>query len=84
MTELRHIYITVNSDMKKEQNFEGTLADLACDQLNKELADIMCGLRIISINETRWINEIHPREDNSNTWYDREYLKLSVYYYFEV
>ena len=80
ITGIRHIYITVNSDMKKEQDFEGTLADLACEQLNKALSSLRYDTKVISINETMWTSEIRPREDNSNTWYNRDYLKLSVYY----
>ena len=80
MKHIKHLYVTVNSDMKKEQNYKGALVDMACEELNKKLAAIKCDTRVISITETAWTEEIRPRPDNSATWYNCGFHKLSVYY----
>ena len=81
MTMLKHIDVEVNSDLMTERKFSGTLADLACAVLNERLAlSAACKPKVISVSEKTWTVEVRPSEVNQITWYNREHLKLSVYY----
>ena len=71
----RHFYITVDSDLIKGTKFN-QLADFACSEMNKKLKP---GERVVSISEYWDTCKVTPRMDNTDTWYTKEILKLSVY-----
>lgn len=85
MEHVFHEYIQVNSDEMQKDKFDGTLADYACKKLNDLLHKgsfrVQHGdnVRVISIRDSFWTNEIRPSQCDSSTWYDRETCQLSVY-----
>lgn len=77
---VKHKYITVNSDQKKEAKFTGDLHDFACQKLNEWIMDYEPASRIINIESHSWRDEIRPKQCDSSTWYDRFSVRLSVWY----
>lgn len=75
-----HTYIIVNSDMQKEEQFDGDLADFACIKLNVWITEHDPSCRIINIESSFWRDEIRPSQCNSSTWYKRSSMQLSVWY----
>lgn len=85
MEQVFHLYISVNSDEAKIDNFDGTLADYACEKMNRIMSEESFraqygdNVHIISITNSFWTSEKRPLECNSSTWYDVDYCRLSVY-----
>lgn len=78
MAKIKHLYIRVDSDEKELDGFTGDLAEFAAERLNQRLTGVPA--RVISIESTYKTDHICPRMDNSDTWYYRDSIRLSVWY----
>lgn len=74
-----HKYINVNSDEQKKESFIGSLADFASRKLSEWRQQNEPDARVVSIESCSWTERMHPKENNSATWYDRRILQLSVW-----
>lgn len=79
MDRIRHTEVTVNTDEKQAENFEGSLEDFACQKLNKLLKDEFKCCIVLNIESCMWQSEMRPVQSNSSTWYTRTSLRLSVW-----
>ena len=77
---IKHKYVSVNSDEREAAKFEGDLADFAAEKLNEFLAGSARGARVVGVESEVWVREVRPKPSDSSTWYDRTYMRLSVWY----
>lgn len=78
---IHHVYIRVNEDDKKANDFHGSLADYGAYRLSFLLAtlDGMDGMRVINIESLLSTSEVRPKMSDPSTWYDRKNLTMSVW-----
>lgn len=79
---LVHKYIDVNEDeMKKhkETGWRGDLADYASYVFNRWKEKMLPDAQVANVEATNWTETIKPRMDNSATWYNCRFIRLSVW-----
>ena len=75
------IYQATTTNNNPECKYELTWEDLRQEAIAKFNNDVMIDANdIITILEDYQVREVHPRMDNSRTWYKERIFTLKVYY----
>lgn len=79
---LVHTYICANEDemnKHKETGWHGTLADYAALKFSQWHYEMLPNATIRGVESSFWTDTVKPRMDNSNTWYSRRSIQLSIW-----